>query len=97
MFSFLQDAGNYEQRKVAKDELENGVVVSTVDTSDEGYETALLDKEDVHPVERYESRESAETGHRKWLEFAKTVKNGTLIKKLGWQGLVDSKDVTLSL
>ena len=83
--NFLKDVNNYEQRKVARiePEVNNGIGVSTADTSDEGYETALLDKNGVHPVEKYKSREDAEIGHEKWVKFANNG-NGKEINKLFW-------------
>ena len=55
--------------------------VSTVLTSDLGvYETAILDKESAHPVERYDTREQAEKGHAYWMATAATL---TEITKLG--------------
>jgi hypothetical protein len=63
--------GNYEERKVAKDVLENGLVVSTAYTTDEGYETAIINTlGDVKPVQRYPSKEAANVGHAKWVTFA---------------------------
>lgn len=64
-FSFLKDIGNYESRKVGRDEI-RGFVVSTAFTSDEGFETAIGDANGFHPVERYSSKEDAIGGHKKW-------------------------------
>jgi len=80
LFSFLQDAGNYEQRKVGRNDI-NGVTVSTCYTTDMGYETAILDENGSHPVERYSSKEDALNGHIKWCIEAKTIKT---IIELGW-------------
>lgn len=85
MFSFLQDMGNYESRKVGRDTSKSGIEVSTAYTSDEGYKTALLDSKDVHPVERYASRDEAEKGHVKWLKFAHDA-DGKTVFKLGCLG-----------
>ena len=84
LFDFFQDIGNFEQRKVNRIEPEEngGIGVSTAYTSDEGYETALLDTNGTHPVERNETREQAEKGHKKWVKFAKLGK-GKVITKLG--------------
>jgi hypothetical protein len=90
-FNFFQDADNYEQRKVARTEV-NGLQVSTAYTSDMGYETAILDAEGAHPVERYGSREDAIKGHEKWLEIAKTAET---VVKLGWGGWTDDEEITL--
>lgn len=72
LLDFFYDINNYEDRKVAKIEPKenNGIGVSTAYTSDEGYETALLDANGVHPVERYDSREESVQGHKKWVSFA---------------------------
>ena len=63
-------------------EKNNGIGVSTVLSSDEGYETALLDKTGAHPVQRYRSRASALKGHKKWVNFAKMA-DGKSVTMLG--------------
>lgn len=92
MFEFLNDAFNYEDRKVGKAEI-NGLIVSTAFSSDEGYETALNDINGWHPVERYESKEDSQKGHEKWCKKAKTVK--TIIRLGGFGGLVPDKEIEL--
>lgn len=85
LFDFLKDIGNYETRKVSRDDVA-GLTVSTAFTSDAGYETAILDKNGVHPVERYESQGLAVLGHAKWCESAKTI---DVIYELGLPGFED--------
>lgn len=92
MFEFINDIGNYETRKLGKTEV-NGVAVSTAYTSDEGYETAILDENGVHPVERYPSKEDAQLGHEKWCKEAETVE--TVTKLGGFGGLVDDEVITI--
>ena len=92
MFEFLQDINNYEERKVARDEV-CGVEVSTVYTSDEGYETALCDANGVHPVQRYETREDAQAGHIVWMEKAKTVTR--VVELGGFGGWVDDDEIDI--
>ena len=72
----------YEERKVDRIEPEdnNGVGVSTAWTVDEGYETALLDTNGVHPVERYPDLERAKIGHQYWVGFAKNPDNNRVTK-----------------
>ena len=91
MFSFMQDADDYESRKVSRIEPKdnNGCGVSTAYSSDEGYETALLDKNGAHPVERYENKEEATIGHKKWVKKAKTIKK--TVELGGLSGLVGDK------
>lgn len=91
MFEFLNDIGNYEKRKLGKTEV-NGLTVSTAYTSDEGYETALIDKNGVHPVERYPDKEAAEMGHAAWCEKAKTIETVT---ELGCWGLVEDEQIQI--
>lgn len=92
-FNFLKDAGNYDQRKIGRTEV-NGLTVSTAYTSDEGYETALIDKNGIHPIERYSSRSKAEIGHKEWEEKAQNI---TTVTKLGaWDGLVEDKKITIA-
>lgn len=85
MFSFVNDTDNYEARKIGRDTSESGIEVSTAYTSDEGYETALMDSHGVHPVERYGTRGQAEIGHKKWIVFANSA-NGKKVMKLGGIG-----------
>ena len=96
MFEFFNDFGNYESRKIARDTSDCGIEVSTCYTSDEGYETALIDANDVHPVERYNNREEAEQGHYKWLVFSHDA-NGKIIKKLGAWGIIEDDAVLLKV
>lgn len=95
LFDFLKDIGNYENRKVARDVVA-GLTISTAYTSDAGYETAILDKNGVHPVERYDSQELSVLGHAKWCESAKSLQ---LVKvyKLGLPGYEDimNEEITL--
>ena len=96
IFAFIEDIGNYDKRVVGRDTSESGIEVSTAYTSDEGYETALLDQNGVHPVERYGTRTESEQGHKKWLEFANTA-NGKKVTKLGGLGeLVGPEEITLA-
>lgn len=98
IFDFLMDIGTYESRKVARTECKNGLIVSTCYTSDEGYETAILDKKHVHPVERYSGRTEAQEGHKKWVKFAQKAKKGTAIKMLGGlSGLVEDQQIKLAI
>lgn len=90
--AMASDMGNYNSRKVSRDEV-NGVTVSTAYTSDCGYETALLDKNGVHPVERYESQEKAVTGHASWLRKAETL---TTFTKLRHGDSVADKNMKIS-
>ena len=82
---------SYDSRKVARDEV-NGVEVSTVFTTDQGYETAIIDAVGAHPVERYPSREASVEGHAKWLKQATTL---TKVTELGWNDVVPDKVITL--
>lgn len=82
---------------IARTTLDNGVIVSTVDTPDQGPETAIIDSNGAHPVERYESVQAAEIGHAKWSAKAANFSNGDKITMLGYGGLVDPEEVTLQL
>mgnify|MGYP001602237729 CR=1 FL=1 len=93
MFEFLKDTYNYEQRKIVK-EFTNGLGISTAYTSDEGYETALLDTNGVHPVERYATRELAVEGHKKWVKFSEGNEN-KVIELGGLAGFVKDKEIVL--
>ena len=93
MFEFLKDVGNYDSRKVGRDEI-NGFTISTAFTSDEGYETAIIDSNGVHPVERYERLNDAEEGHKRWYNKMKDPPK-TVTELGGLGGLVDSKETEL--
>lgn len=72
---------DYDSRKLCRTALDNGLVVSTAWTPDEGYETAIIDINGVHPVERYpEGQAKAYAGHAKWVEFAKDGVGKTVTK-----------------
>lgn len=73
MFSFLQDFGNYEQRKIDRYE-KNGLIVDTAAVSDgvHPYETGVC-----HPeynlgkwviVQAYDTQEESYTGHDTWIK-----------------------------
>lgn len=95
MFEFINDMFNYEERKIGRTEI-GGLTVSTAHTSDEGYETALIDKNGVHPVARYADKGLAEAGHEAWVKTAKKLKSGAQVIKLGgFGGLVEDKSITL--
>ena len=63
-------------------DLINGLGVSTQLTPDCGYETAILDKHNTYPVERYQTQEESVEGHKRWVEWAKG--DEVKITKLGW-------------
>lgn len=72
MFEFLAMMGNYEQRKIARDDFEWGFVSTAAVTGGEKpYETAVEHKDygdgSMVIVENYDSREMAIAGHAKWL------------------------------
>lgn len=68
------------------------LIVSTVVTLDMGPETAIIDKNGTHPVQRYSDKIEAEQGHKEWVEKAKTIEKVT---KLGYGGLIDEIEITL--
>ncbi len=51
-----------------KRELINGYVVSTINSWDRGYETAIIDDNGIHPVEIYSSEREAIVGHDEWVK-----------------------------
>jgi len=80
-----------EQQRVARN-LVKGLVVSTVNTSDCGYETAILDTDHARPVERYDTWEDAVRGHARWKRRARTLKKVTM---LGYGELVEPENFEL--
>lgn len=71
----------------------DGFTVSTVNTSDCGPETAIIDAIGAHPVERYTTVEKAKEGHQKWVNFIKSGERN--ITKLGYGTIVDAVKITL--
>src|SRR5258706_3732403 len=94
IFSFINDLDNYEKRKIGRTDI-GRLGISTVYTSDEGYETAILDADGTHPVERYPTKEAAILGHKKWCKKAKTLTK--IIKLGGLVGLVGNKPYRLKI
>ena len=70
-----------------------GIIISTVDTDDCGLETAIIDKNDAYPVERYPDLKSAETGHKKWAEFISL--GNRKVTKLGYGSIVPPLEVEI--
>lgn len=71
----------------------DGFIVSTVDTKDCGPETAILDKNGAHPVQRYTSIEDAKAGHNKWTCY---IKEGIRdITELGYGHMLEDKKIVL--
>lgn len=82
---------NYENRKLGRSNI-NGLTISTAYTSDCGYETAIIDENGVHPVERYNSKEEAEIGHEKWCKNSETI---TEVVELGYFDMIDDTIIQL--
>lgn len=91
-------AEKQEENKVDRISREenNGVGVSTLWVDDLNcYETALLDSNGAHPVERYDELEKAKEGHQKWLEFSKNCE-GKVVVKLGLDKFgVDDEEIQI--
>lgn len=87
-------SGGSGRKDIARTE-RGGFVISTVDTTDMGPETAILDANGTHPVERYGSVSAAKKGHKKWLAFIGTGKRKVKVKKLGYGDLVSAREITL--
>ncbi len=64
--------------------------VSTVDSMDMGPETAIIDSEGAHPVERYETIEEATTGHQAWV--ARLKKGERKITRLGYGSMTEGEE-----
>jgi hypothetical protein len=74
VFRFLKDLGNYEERKVANTELDDGTVIDTAAVSDSArpYETGVQSPF-YHGgkwviVELYDTKGEAEAGHARWVD-----------------------------
>ena len=76
-----------------------GYTISTVDTCDCGPETAIIDANGSHPVERYNSIEEAREGHLKWVAFIGEeviLKGNKTITKLGYGSSLPDKEIELT-
>jgi len=85
LFSFLEDEGTHNQRKVARFEQGESIIIDTCEVSDgtDPYETAVM-----HPeyndgkwiiVQSYRTREDARRGHDDWV---RTMTSRVLPKSL---------------
>lgn len=85
MFNFIQDIGNYDDRKVSEPYHKDRLFVSTAKVSDgsKPYETAVAHPRynggDLVIVEAYSSKAAADLGHKKWI---KKMSGKRLPKKL---------------
>lgn len=76
LFGWQGMIGNYDERKVARDEV-NDYTIDTVLVTDRSwlYETAIMHEDfndgDWIIVEGYDTKEDAIKGHKKWLEKCK--------------------------
>ncbi len=83
--------------KVDRTTLDNGLIVSTVLTFDEGYETAIIDNKGTYPIERYPNEAAAKLGHAKFVKAGELAKSGQVITMLGGlYGLVGPEKITLT-
>lgn len=72
-----------------------GVIVSTVVTSDYGPETAIMTADDhTAPVERYSNREEALEGHQAWVKRIRDERP-TQVTMLGYGDLVEDETVAI--
>ncbi|MCW6003887.1 hypothetical protein K1W54_04725 [Micromonospora sp. CPCC 205371] len=70
-----------------------GLVVSTIASHDLGWETAVaVEDGEWHPVERYQTREEAAAGHKRWVERAPEL---TTVTDLGLGDWVAPREVKL--
>tara|TARA_R110002126_G_C10490983_1_gene504750 strand:+ start:10369 stop:10671 length:303 start_codon:yes stop_codon:yes gene_type:complete len=91
LFGAIADGGN-SNSNIDRTEID-GFTVSTVDTMDQGPETAIIDVNGAHPVGHYGTVEEAAIGHEMWVS---KIKNGLRdVLKLGYGSLVDAEKITL--
>lgn len=72
--------GNYDDRKVGRDDYEWGFISTAyVNDGECDYETAVkhedYDDGNMVIVDKYETKEDAEKGHKKWIETMKNPPN----------------------
>lgn len=88
--SNIDATDSLEQRTVGTDDVD-GLVVSTINTTDMGLETAIKDKNGWNPVERYENEVDAKIGHYQWV---KRIVGMAKITRLGY-GPLEAKEIEL--
>lgn len=77
-----------------KTDVGHGITVSTVETTDRGWETAIIDaKCEIHVVEEYPDSEAAAAGHAKWVEQAPTL---THVTDIGYGSLIEPSERELA-
>ena len=92
MLSMLKALSKGPGRKISRTEV-GGFIVSTIDTTDAGPETAIVDKNDTHPVERYESWADASEGHKRWVKFIESGERK--VTKLGYGTTIEDVEIVL--
>lgn len=70
----------------------DGVIVSTVDTPDCGFETAIVDRNGAYPVQRYETEEEGIKGHSAWC--IDIIGKHTIVM-IGWDDENDTTEIKL--
>ena len=71
----------------------DGFVVSTINTSDMGPETAIIDENGTHPVARYKNVKTAKLAHIGWVTRIKTGERRFV--KLGYGVTIDEENITI--
>ncbi len=69
-----------EGLRVGEKETVAGLKVSTVESCDLGYETAVIDARGTYSVERYETEGDALAGHARWVAAAPNL---TTVVRIG--------------
>ena len=73
-----------------KTDVGHGITVSTVNTTDLGWETGIVDAaSEVYVVERYPDRDAAVEGHARWVEKAPTL---THVTDIGYLSLIEPEE-----
>lgn len=90
----MATAPSLPRQVLGRDDVD-GFGISTVNTPDQGLETAIGTSDDNwHPVERYGTDVvAAQAGHAKWVQF---IKDGNReVVELGYDDLVDPRQIVL--
>lgn len=73
----------------------SGFIVSTIFAYDlEVYETAIIDQNGTHPVERYKEESDSVEGHEKWKKMAESL-DGKKVTKLGYGTSIEDSEIVL--
>lgn len=95
IFGLIQGITSGPAPKLGRDVV-NGYLISTVDSYDQGPETAVIDSGGTHVVQRYYDKAEALKGHKKWVKRAEKFKPGKKLTDVGYPVWGDEEQFVLT-